>query len=210
MMRRRGRSPTPHIGTNTTGAYDNDDDDDDTMMMMMMDTDDQDALVESLELDAIQQTKDFSNYFGFVVGFAVLASLVYPLLCHEQCFPRMWTCGCHAMVSSATHVGAIWLSSSSSSSSSSLEPPFQQPQRQTTITTTTTTIISLTVCGLIGIPLLFWGMGNFADDMEHFHIGLIVGNIVTLVGSVLLRWDAWSTKRALEELHGAKYEHKSL
>jgi hypothetical protein len=63
---------------------------------------------------------------------------------------------------------------------------------------------------LVVIPVILWLTGKFADDIEHFHVGLVVGNLVTFVGSMMLRWDVRSTTRFLEDLHGAKYEHKSL
>jgi hypothetical protein len=156
-----------------------------------MDIDDQDLLVHSLEDQAFQQTKDFQRYFGLVVGFAVLVSLVYPLLCQEECSTQWAACWIHAAVSSLTHALSILLSRKDPPSSRDLP---------LLLATSVPTVIAV----------LLWLAGKFAEDIEVFHLGLILGNIVSFMGSLLLRWDIQSTKTALEELHGAKYEHKSL
>jgi hypothetical protein len=48
------------------------------------------------------------------------------------------------------------------------------------------------------------------DEEEHFHLGLMIGNIVTFLGLLVLRWDALSTRQALQELDAAQYKHKAL
>ena len=180
-MRRRGRSPTCHMGTNAnTEEY--------------LDKDDQDALVESLEVEALAQNRQFQTYFGIVGGFAALISLIYPLLCQQECSSQWFTCWFHALVSLFAHLGAIYLSRTDPSSLRA-----QQPLAVVALTTV-----------VIVIPILLWIMGFFSEDIEHFHIGLTIGNLVTFVGTMLLRWDVYSTTKALEDLHGAKYEHKSL
>jgi TRAP-type uncharacterized transport system fused permease subunit len=155
-----------------------------------MDKDDQDALVESMEDEAWQQTKQFQRFFGFVGGFAVLVSLAYPLLCQEECSVRWTTCWIHSIVSSVNHVCAILLS--------------RRNQRSQDFQLLVATIF------LVAAPSALWVFGNFAEDVEHFHVGLLVGNLVTFLGALLLRWDIESTSKALDDLNGAKYEHKSL
>jgi len=39
---------------------------------------------------------------------------------------------------------------------------------------------------------------------------LTIGNFVTMMGTVILLWDAHTTCEAFTDLYGAKYEHKSL
>jgi hypothetical protein len=48
------------------------------------------------------------------------------------------------------------------------------------------------------------------EEEEHFHLGLMIGNIVTFLGLLVLRWDALSTRLALQELDAAQYKHKAL
>ena len=53
-------------------------------------------------------------------------------------------------------------------------------------------------------------IGSFDGDTEHFHVGLTLGNLVSMVGALTLLWDAYMTREAFADLIGAKYEHKSL
>jgi hypothetical protein len=52
------------------------------------------------------------------------------------------------------------------------------------------------------------------DDVKQtaifFHYGLVISNVLVLCAAMLLRWDAQSTKMAIQELKDARYRHKSL
>ena len=177
-MRRRGRSPTTYSGTNTAPET------------QYIDRDDQDELVASLEDEATYQTKQFQKYFGFIGAFALLASLLYPLLCQEECSSRWIPCWMHATSSSVAHGLAIH------QSRNDIQSQFSKWQ--------------LLALLLVGTPFSLWLLGKFPDDIEHFHLGLIIGNVVTFVGTMILRWDTLSTKKAIEDLHGEKYAYKTL
>lgn len=187
-MRRRGRSPTPHHGTNTDPHHDENDND-------FLDSDDQNALVASLEAEYRSQAKQFQLAFGLVGGFAMAASLLYPFLCEEECSTRLLACWTHTAVAVVAHGLSILLSRIEQHGSSQ---------------TTRSMALLVGASSLTLVPVLLWVAGFFHDDIEHFHLGLVLGNAVTLTGSMLLRWDAHSTRIALEDLNGAKYEHKSL
>ena len=60
-------------------------------------------------------------------------------------------------------------------------------------------------------PWIIWFFGSsFAHDEDHFHLGLMIGNIVTILGSLLIRWDMESTNKALKDLDDARYKHKAI
>jgi hypothetical protein len=42
------------------------------------------------------------------------------------------------------------------------------------------------------------------------HYGLVISNLLVLCTAILLRWDAQSTEKAMQELKDARYQHKSL
>jgi hypothetical protein len=214
-MRRRG-SPTARFeATNSAFESSEEDDDDD----MIMDTDEQEELIRFMQEDAQKQSQLFQTAFSLVGGFAMVISLfVYPFLCHDECSQRLFSCWAHAIVSCGTHGLSIKLSRSMNpryptsgmeddddggggrKNDDLLIPPFS--------------LVKSTLFGILVVvhvlPLLLWVMGIFDKDVEHFHLGLVLGNVVTLLGSFLLLWDAQSTREALSDLDGAKYEHKSL
>lgn len=47
-------------------------------------------------------------------------------------------------------------------------------------------------------------------DSHWVHAGMFAANLITICGSLLLRWDRKDTSRMLSELHGAKYPYKAL
>lgn len=193
MIRRRGRSPTKHLGTNTAEASD---------ALEFLDTDDQDALVESLAYESKAQAQQFQKLFGLVGLFAIFVSLGYPFLCQEECSVRAFSCWFHVLSSCGTHGLSIWLSRVDLEALWSTEET-GRVQMFPPIATLFGILVNL-------VPIVFWVGGIFHADVEHFHVGLGLGNVVTFTGSLLLRWDAVSTYAALEDLDGAKYEHKSL
>ena len=61
------------------------------------------------------------------------------------------------------------------------------------------------------VPWIVWIFGGaFDHDEDHFHLGLMIGSLVTYLGSFFVRWDMKSMDKALEELHNAQYKHKAL
>jgi hypothetical protein len=127
--------------------------------------------------------------FRVVVGFAVVVSLFYPLLCQDECSRPSgnWlVCWTHALYSALNHVLVIVL-------------------------VTKQNIMPFLAVGTLVPLVVVWRLGFFSEDhIDHFHIGLIIGNVVTLLGSFLLRWDAQSARNALMELNASKYRHKGL
>jgi hypothetical protein len=158
--------------------------------LLLLDEDDQEQLLQSLEQEVAKQARQFQKLFALVGGFAFLVSLFYPFLCATECSSK-WIiiCWTHAVYSATMHGIVILISRD-----------LRQQSRQA--------IYCLSI--LIIIPIILWILGKFADDIEHFHLGLMIGNIVTFVGWLLLRWDARSSGKALDDLNSAKYEHKSL
>jgi hypothetical protein len=177
-MRRRGRSPTLHIGTNTSTQPD------------LLDEDDQDALVKSLEDKSLEQTRRFQRFFSYVGGFALVVSLVFPLMSHEECSTQWLTCLSHSIISATAHGCSVALGQADPHASIS---KFSQAG-----------------VALIAFTVLLWLAGLSKENFDHFHLSLICGNIVTFLGAGLLRWDIENTLRDIKELKGAKYEHKSL
>lgn len=178
-MRRRGRSPTIYKGTNTLPEEDE-----------VMDEDDQTALVESLEMEAAEQMKQFQRYFSYIGYFAVAISLVFPFLCQEECSHQMISCWTHAMYAAIVHGLSLFLAQNNSQSHD-----FQG--------------FVLTFL-MVTIPALLWMIGAFHEDVEHFHIGLLLSNMTTFGGCILLRWDDRTTAASIQDLNGLKYAHKTL
>ncbi len=211
-MKRRGRSPTKK-SRSTNAILDGE----------MIDTDDQELLIRSLEEEAHQQSQLFQKAFAAVGGFAMVISLlVYPFLCHEECSQRLISCWTHAIVSCVTHGLSIQCSrcrnrkdncdedeqDDDDKNNKSDEDDGIDPMILAISIWKTKLFQGAVVLNLL--PLLLWIVGFFDQDLEHFHLGLVLGNVVTLVGAFLLLWDVQSTRQALDELNGAKYEHKSL
>jgi hypothetical protein len=178
-MRRRGRSPTLHIGTNTR-----------TQQHDLLDEDDQDTLVKSLETESLEQSRRFQIFFSYVGGFALLVSLGFPVISHEECSAQWLTCWSHSLVAAVAHCCSIALG---------------QADPHASISTFAKSGIAL-----ISLTVILWVVGVTSDSFDHFHLSLICGNIVTFLGAGLLRWDIENTLTDLEELKAAKYEHKSL
>ena len=177
-MKRRGRSPTPRK---------------EIIQDDPLDEQDQQQLIESLEQEAAQQTRQFQLFFSIVGSFAILVALSYPFLCPTECSTKWISCGIHSLYSAINH-GLMILSVSRDDINSRAHGRWFYALSLYTI-----------------IPFAIWLLlANFDLDREHFHLGLIIGNVVTWIGCVLLRWDTTSTRRALDDLHAAKYEHKSL
>ena len=153
-----------------------------------MDSDDQTLLVETLEKEAAEAMMRFRYYFVSIGNFAIAASLVLPLLCQEECRSQSLFCWVHSIYSSLLHGMSISLA--------------KKPGND----------FSLFVMSFIlaSIPMIVWLMGRFEYDVEHFHLGLALSNMITLTGCMLLRWDDTVTRKSLKELNELKYSHKSL
>lgn len=208
-MKRRGRSPTEKSYSTNAVPYDYENDhvdDEDEDDMIIMDTDDQESVIQALQEQAQEQVQLFQKAFAIVGVLAIVITLfVYPFLCYDECSQQPWSCGTHALVSSLSHGLAIY---------GSRFPNIPPRPEETLLLLLPVSILKTTPFLLATIlnvlPIIFWVGGAFHLDVEHFHLGLVVGNILTLLGSFLLVWDAQSTQQALDELYGAKYEHKSL
>lgn len=213
MLRKRGRSPSAPLQYRYTNAVNNEEcssedyDDDDEIIL---DTDDQEDVIHSLQEQSYRQSKQFQTLFFGVGVFAMIISLVYPFLCHDECSSRLFSCWSHTLVSCGSHVLSIKLSRSLQyleDENGELRPladPMLPPHSVLASPT------FLAAAGANLVPLVLWISGAFDQDIDHFHIGLVMGNMVTLVGSIIVLWDWYSTRQALAELNGAKYEHKSL
>eukprot|EP00980_Cylindrotheca_fusiformis_P028333 scaffold22592_cov129-Cylindrotheca_fusiformis.AAC.19 len=97
-MRRRGRSPTTYVGTNTVSNED-----------VMMDEDDQAALIAELEKEAAEQMEQFQRYFSYIGCFAIVISLGFPFLCQEECKYQLESCWIHATYASIVHGLSLYL-----------------------------------------------------------------------------------------------------
>lgn len=156
----------------------------------VMDEDDQTALVEALEKEAAEQLKQFQRYFSYIAYFAMFTALVFPLLCQEECSYQMTSCWIHALYSAVVHGLSLFLARNDSQS---------QDLRWFVLTFL-----------LVAIPMFIWTMGAFHEDLEHFHIGLILSTMTTFGGCILLRWDDRSTFTSINDLKGLKYAQKTL
>ena len=177
--RRRGRSKTRYSESTNASAE-------------PMDEDDQIELIESLEKEALEQTMFFQKIYGFGIGgMAIVVSLIFPLLCPDECRETPIACWCHAMLSSAVHAWqaipfAFQIAIVNGPPHMAVDSTFQL------------------------IPIVIWLLGFFGNDEDQFHLALLIGNLVTFLGSRLMYWDIQSTKKSLESLDAARYKHKSL
>lgn len=182
---RRGRSQTKY--SKSTNAYWSDDE--------PLDEDDQRELLESLEKEAAVQTLFFQAVFCFGIGgMAIVFSLILPLLCTDECSAddgRRLACWFHSAYASGVHAWTIH--------------PFAL-KRSLTISPPPIAI-DITVQA---IPTVLWLTGFVSKDEDYFHLALIIGNVVTLLGARLIYWDMQSTKKVLENLDAARYKYKSL
>ena len=202
MVKRRGRSQTPADQCTNAASHGREDGE----PVCYMDEDDQDELVTSLQDDAIRQAKQFHKFFAFVCLFAIFVTVLYPWLCPVDCSNKQFRCWIHTGYSVLLHALDIALQK---------HTPFENTPQSTMIGMKAALFISsrgliLAAASLTVLPLVLLLVGAITDDVEDFHLGLIVGNMVTFGGLVLLRWDAASTNRALEELNGSKYKYKDL
>lgn len=196
--RRRGRSPTA-LSQSSNAAVDHrdaiynldDDDDDDDSSVEPLDEDEQKALVERLHAEGAAQSRFFQQLFGYGIGgFASIFSICFPLLCPDEC-RREQLCWVHALYSCLVHVWTVHPFIFSSATTKQWKDVF-----------------SLIVQVL---PWLIWIFGTaFSHDEDHFHLGLLIGNLVTYLGAFVIRWDMQSTNKALKQLHDAQYRHKAL
>ena len=202
-MRNRGRSPTESSRA-TNAAQDSSSHDE------MLDTDDQEELIKSLVAQSQRQAKFFQTVFAGVGFFAMVISLFfYPFICRDECSSRPISCWTHAFISCGTHAVSIKMSQSlnmlvyghgETQASDPMLPPRALFQSW----------VFLVWVAVHLLPLLLWVIGSFDGDTEHFHVGLTLGNLVSMVGALTLLWDAYTTREAFADLIGAKYEHKSL
>lgn len=97
---RRGRSQTRY--SESTNADRNDE---------PIDEDVQKELVDFLEREAAVQTRFFSSVFGFGIGgMAMMFSLIFPLLCPDECSAgdgAALACWSHSLFSSGVHAWSI-------------------------------------------------------------------------------------------------------
>ncbi len=200
--RGRGRSPTKHIrGTNSAkidnGLVDTNDD----SSAEPLDEDEQKELVENLHAEAFAQSRFFQKLFGYGIGgFAAILSLTFPLLCPDECYHES-TCWFHAVYASAVHCWAVHpfvvgsFASTNTYLVSGIGPRWKS-------------YVSLT---FQFAPWMIWLFGtSFAQDQDHFHVGLMIGNLVTFLGGFLIYWDMQSTNKALKDVKDAQYKHKAL
>ena len=184
MRKRRGRSKTRY--SESTNADQNEE---------PMDEDDQIEFIKSLEKEAADQTHFFQAVFGFGIGgMAIIFSLIFPLLCPDECNVDRETaiaCWSHSVFSSGGHAWSVYPFVFRRSLSTGSPP------------------IAIDVA-LQAIPIVLWFIGFFSKDEDHFHLALLMGNIVTFLGARMIHWDIQSTKRSLENLDAARYSHKSL
>jgi len=211
-MRSRGRSPTKLWQATNAGP-------ESFHHVEILDTQDQEQFIQKMEEESRRQSQLFQTIFEYVGVFAMIMSLVfYPFVCQEECSIRFGSCLIHAIVSCGTHALSIKISRSMTKSmnghGNSHESESRLPQSATAVAGlgTTPILLLLVVVWVVAhlAPLLLWVFGSFHEDLEHFHIGLTIGNFVTMMGTVILLWDAHTTCEAFTDLYGAKYEHKSL
>ena len=193
---RRGRSPTRY--TDATNSYlRNHDDDDSFSDYDPLDEDDQRELLESLEQEAAAQSRLFQIAFGYGIGgTAVVFSLVFPLLCPEECGADTETavaCWSHSFFSCIVHARTVF----------PFVKPFSANQRRSTA-------ITVLDAALQVIPVLLWWAGVVSSDEEYFHLALLISNFVTFLGARIIYWDMNATQIALESLDSARYRYKSL
>jgi len=178
-----------------------------------MDEDDQRELVKLLQLEAAAQSSFFQKVFGYGIGgTAIFLSLVFPLLCPDECSADRGTalaCWSHSVFSCGVHARMIHpfvLQSSSTTTELSSSTTSSSASTSLTITTiATNTDIALQV-----IPILLWLTGFFSKDEDHFHLALLISNLVTYLGAHLVFWDMQATQKELESLDAARYKHKAL
>jgi len=161
-----------------------------------MDEDDQKELVESMQREAAEQSVYFQKIFGYGIGgMAIVVSLVFPLLCPDECSWDRGTaraCWSHSVLASSLHAWTVhpFVLSKPSLAGRPLE------------------IVDV---ALQSIPFVLWLTGVFfSDDEDHFHLALLIGNAVTFFGARLIYWDIESIKDSLGNLDAARYKHKTL
>lgn len=199
---RRGRSPTTYTGTTNGSANASDD-----KNVEPMDEDDQKALVENIRKEATAQSRFFQLLFGYGVGgFGVALSLVLPLLCDEECKDAKLECWCHALFSFLLHVWSVYpfVVKTSFSDASSLSP---MDYSTSLMEARWKQVVGL---ALQMLPVVLWLGGGMGDDPAYFHLVLLIGNVISYLGSRVILWDIHSTNRALADLEGSQYRHKSL
>jgi hypothetical protein len=212
---RRGRTKNATSSTSSLANVDeNDDMDQDDYSSdecELMDEDDQNALVQSYHAQAAAQSQFFQKVFGYGIGgLAMVLSLALPVLCPEECAVLgARSCWGHAVYACVVHA---W----------SVHPfLFRPPQTPAPSIDDKAALLALSTNNdpgyfvVVGmtlqlIPLIMWLAGFFNHDEDHFHLGLMIGDVVTFGGAWLIRWDMQSTDRLLLDLNNAKYEHKSL
>lgn len=156
----------------------------------LMDEDDQNELIETMQREVEAQMQQFQHYFTLIGFGAIAIALLDPFLCQEECAEQMVSCWTHSVFSAVVHGATVVLARNKS---------YVQDFHW-----------FLTVFALVVLPIVFWMMDFFHDDIEHLHIGLSLCNMVTFAGCMLLRWDGKCTSISVNDLHKLKYEHKTL
>jgi hypothetical protein len=197
--RRRGRSLTKQFqsidanaAVDTGEADDNNyNDNDEDSSVEPLDEDEQKALVESLHAEAAAQSRFFQQLFGYGIGgFAMIFSLCFPLLCPDECRQEQ-LCWVHAVYASLVHAWTVH--------------PFILPSSKMQLWKAMVSLMAQ------AMPWIIWIFGTaFSHDDDHFHLGLMIGNLVTYLGAFVIHWDMKSTNKALKELDDAQYKHKEL
>eukprot|EP00525_Craspedostauros_australis_P012530 CAMPEP_0198117266 /NCGR_PEP_ID=MMETSP1442-20131203/17503_1 /TAXON_ID= /ORGANISM="Craspedostauros australis, Strain CCMP3328" /LENGTH=209 /DNA_ID=CAMNT_0043775287 /DNA_START=1 /DNA_END=630 /DNA_ORIENTATION=- len=206
-VRQRSKHPQPVDVTlnNPDNSTDNGTNDD--AHADFLDETEQDELVRSLEAEALQQTKLFQSAYRYISAFAVLVSLSYPLLCADECSAAWVSCWLHATVSAVLHiVTMVGITKHEDIMLCCVSDASQQMNKTSTSWLYVPTIATVATALL----LLVWYAGYFGSDKDHFHIGLTIGNGVTVLAGRMLQWDARTTIGSLKDLNAAKYHHKSL
>ena len=175
----RGRSPTKYCTSTNSDP---------------IDEDEQRELVESLRRDAAVQEMQLFKVYGFGIGgMAIVFSLIFPLLCPDECSTGAAGCWSHAVYSSLTHLYVIH--------------PFVLKNTSTRVLATRMDAVAFL---LQAIPIIFWFAGFFSRGEDNFHLILLIGNAISYLGAHLVCWDMQSTLKSIEELDAARYKHKTL
>lgn len=147
-----------------------------------LDEDEQDEITKTLTHAASVQMKELSDIFGIICALAAIVCLVVAVGVVSNLSGRM-----HAVVASVLHYAARHLSLQLGSSQLIMEG------------------VLLAMCLL---PILLSWLTDGLNSEIHWSLSL--GNLLTTVAAMLLRREQQSTRKAILDLHAAKYRYKSL
>lgn len=212
-MRRRGRSPPRREQEGGVTRQEEDEEPE-----QYLDSDDQDALVSSLENEIIGQARQFDTYFRIVVVFAIIVSLIiYPfLICREECSMHVQSCAVHSVISSVIHGLCFYntndkITAMMATTVKRFGTSAAQSKEDNNNNIVWDYVWHVGMLLLVLLPIIMWLYNGFYEsDIEHFHLGLIAGNVTIYCGALLIRWNNNSLSSELQELYKAKYDYKSL